>query len=87
MPTLVSKLDDALPRLRAAQALVEFQDFADLPFDRMQRIERGHRLLEDHGDVVAAHLAQVALIGIKQFLALELDRAGRMLRRRDRAGA
>jgi hypothetical protein len=50
--------DDPLPRLRAAKALVQFQDFANLLFHRMQRIERGHRL-ENHGDVVAAHLAQV----------------------------
>jgi hypothetical protein len=31
----------------------------NLLLDRLQRIERGHRLLEDHGDVVAAHLADL----------------------------
>ena len=37
--------------------LMQQQDFADLLLDGVQRIERGHRLLEDDGDVVAAHLA------------------------------
>ena len=44
------------PRLRrvARQALVHQQGFADLLFDAVQRVERGHRLLEDHRDPVAA---------------------------------
>ena len=79
---LGEQADDPLPRLRSAQALMQFEDFADLLFHRMQRIERGHRFLENHGDVVAAHLAQVAFIRIEQFLAIELDRTGRMLCRR-----
>ena len=32
------------------------QAFAQLPLDRVQRVQRGHRLLEDEADVVAAHL-------------------------------
>ena len=47
---------------------MQIEDFADLALDRVQRIERGHRLLEHHGDVVAAHLPQVALIGVEQLL-------------------
>ena len=47
-------------RRRAGEAAVQQQDFADLPLDRVQRIERRHRLLEDDGDVVAAHLADLA---------------------------
>ena len=58
-------------RRLALQVLVQFEDLADLPLHRVQRIERGHRLLEDHGDVVAAHPPQVALVGVEQFLALE----------------
>ena len=46
--------------LRAARA-VDRQDLADLPLDRVQRIERGHRLLEDHGDRRAAQPAQAFL--------------------------
>ena len=37
-------------------AAMQQQDLADLLLDRVQRIERRHRLLEDDGDVVAAHL-------------------------------
>ena len=58
------------------------EDLADLPLDRVQRVERGHRLLEDHGDLVAAHLAQRLLVGGEQLLSLEEDRAGRVMRRR-----
>ena len=64
MPTLVSRLMIRSRAWRSAQALMQFEDFADLLFHRMQRVERGHRLLENHGDVVAAHLAQVALVRI-----------------------
>ena len=39
----------------------------------MQRIERGHRLLEDHGDVVAAHLAQGRLVDGEQILSVKTD--------------
>ncbi len=53
----------ARARRGAGQAAMQQQDFADLLFDRVQRIERGHRLLEDDGDVVAAHLADL-LFGI-----------------------
>jgi hypothetical protein len=42
-----------------AAQVVQQQGFADLLFDAVQRVERGHRLLEDHRDAVAAQLAQV----------------------------
>ena len=37
------------------------QHLADLRADRVQRIERGHRLLEDHRDLAAADRAQLAV--------------------------
>src|ERR1700688_661013 len=58
------------------------QYLANLLLDRVQRIERGHRLLKDDGDVVAAHLADVALRHCQQFLALEAHGARRMMRGR-----
>ena len=64
------------------QAAVQLQDLADLPLDRVERVERGHRLLEHHGDVVAAHLAHLVLVGGDQVLALEQDAAGRVMRGR-----
>ena len=56
MPTLCSS---SRIRARAAapvSALMQRQAFADLPFDGVQRVQAGHRLLEDEADVVAAHL-------------------------------
>jgi hypothetical protein len=47
-------LHGALARRLAVQLLVQEQRFADLPADGHDRVERGHRLLEDHRDVVAA---------------------------------
>ena len=48
-------------RRGTGQPAVQQQDLADLLLDGVQRIERGHRLLEHDGDVVAAHLPDVAL--------------------------
>ena len=49
------KFERARARRRVRQAAMQLEDLADLPLDRVERVERGHRLLEDHGDVVAAH--------------------------------
>ena len=43
-----------------------FQGFGDLHPGREARIERRHRLLEDHGDVGAAHLLQRLIVGVGQ---------------------
>ena len=58
---LVEQLEGAGAGGGAAQAAMERQRLGDLPFDGVERIERAHRLLEDHRDVVAAHAAQLAL--------------------------
>ena len=58
---LCQQLEDPRPRLVAAQALVQQQAFAQLLLQRVQRVERGHRLLEDEADVVAADLAQLGV--------------------------
>ena len=79
---LAQEFDDARARRGSLEVLVQPQHLDNLLPDRVQRIERGHRLLEDDGDVVAAHLADVALARGQQFLALEGDRAGRVARRR-----
>ena len=57
-------------------ARVQFENFADLPLDRVQRVERSHRLLKHHGDVVAADFPHLILVGGDQVLALEQDAAG-----------
>src|SRR5262245_56471545 len=48
---------------------------ADLRADGQHRVEGGHRLLEDHRDVVAAHCAHLCFVELEQVPAIELDRA------------
>ena len=60
--------------LRAA--LVEQRHLHQLPRDLHRRIERGHRLLIDHRDLRAAHLAQLLLAHRGHVAALEPDLAG-----------
>ncbi len=82
MPTSVSR---SIVRLRAssfAHPPVQLQNLADLLFNRVQRIERGHRLLKYHRDVIAAHASQISFVAIEQILTLEQHLAGRMARRR-----
>ena len=59
---LAQQLDDARrAALLTGDPAVQLDDLGDLLFDRVERIERGHRLLEDDGDVVAAHMADLVL--------------------------
>ncbi len=56
------------------QALVQRQRLGDLPADGQHRVERGHRLLEDHRDLVAAHRrASRARTASSRSRALEAD--------------
>ena len=63
--------DDSPARGGAGEPAMQQQNFADLLLDRVQRIERGHRLLKDDGDVVAAHAPHFALRERQQIAALE----------------
>ncbi len=51
----------ALARLLERAAAVVHDRFGDLPADRVERVERGHRLLEDHRDLGTAHAGSSAL--------------------------
>src|SRR5487761_2288372 len=81
---LGEQLKRARPRLLPADAAVKLQDFADLRLNRMQRIERRHRLLEDDRNVVAANATHLALRKRQQLAALEVNAARRMRRGRIR---
>ena len=59
----------------ARQCLMQFNRLAQLLFDRMQRVERGHRLLENKADVIAAHLLQLGLGHADHLPALIGDRS------------
>ena len=74
----VQQLEGLSPRLGLAEAAMQDQRLADLARDRVQRVERGHRLLEDDADAAASHLAQRALVGAQQVAPAEADAAARM---------
>src|SRR5438105_13586810 len=54
---------------------MEKRRLGDLSEDREERIQRRHRILEDHGDPPAPDPAQLALALAGQVLALEDDAA------------
>src|SRR5690606_2290199 len=67
--------DGSLTRFALRQLLVQHQRFDDLAADRVDGIQRGHRLLEDHRDVAAANSADALFRHAQQFLAAKPDAA------------
>ena len=53
--------DRLLHRSSRGQAHLQLQHFGDLVADGQQRVQRRHRLLKDHGNVVPPHSAQLTL--------------------------
>jgi len=53
-----------------ALTLVEHDRLGDLIAHGVDRVERGHRLLKDHGDVVATNAAHLGLGKLEQVLGL-----------------
>jgi hypothetical protein len=49
------------------------QRLHDLHADRQNRVERSHRLLEDHRDLVATHRAHLVVGEFEQIAAFEQD--------------
>jgi hypothetical protein len=68
-------VDRLLPRLPPAHLLVQQDRFRDLAAYGEHGIERGHRLLEDHRDVLAAHRAHRLFVERQQIDACQLDLA------------
>ena len=68
------QLDGAAARLPAPGEAVHGQRFLDLAADGEDRVEGGHRLLEDEADAGAADPAHAALIEREQVLAVERSR-------------
>ena len=56
------------------EPLVQGQGLADLAADVQDRVQRSHRLLEDHRDVVAAHVAHLGFAEREQVAPGESDR-------------
>jgi hypothetical protein len=74
-PYLAQHLDGPLTRLWTAHPAMAQQAFDDLLANGECRIERGHRLLKDHGDPVATQVLQRGFGRTHQFLSLEPYRA------------
>jgi hypothetical protein len=56
---------------------MEAQRLGDMGADRHHRIERRHRLLEDHGDAIAADRRHLALAERSEVATVEPDRPAR----------
>ena len=62
----LQQLDGARSRpARSVMFRCSCSDFADLAADGQHRVERGHRVLEDHGDLVAADMAHLVLVVVR----------------------
>jgi hypothetical protein len=75
---LVQQLDRAPARRGAGEAAVELQHLLELVADGEHRVQRRHRLLEDHRDRRAAHVAQLAPRQAGEIAAAEVDLAARV---------
>ena len=62
----VEHLDGALVDLLLGHRQVQQDRLHDLVADGVDRAERGHRLLEHHGDLVAADLPHLAALGLER---------------------
>ena len=68
------------PRGGGVHPPMESKHLGNLLFHRVQRIERGHRLLENHGNLVAPHRLQGSEIGAQQLTVAPANRpAARMV--------
>ena len=72
---LEQKLEHALAGARFVHVAMQLQYLAHLLLDGVQRVERGHRLLEDHGDAVAADRLQLRLGDLQEVAAFKPDLA------------
>ena len=69
-------------RLLCIHMLMQHHCFHDLIANRVNRIERCHRLLENHRDVFAANLAHLLFRQGQKITAIEHDPPGQNLARR-----
>src|SRR5450759_4211056 len=80
----VKHLDSTLLRLGVIDLLMQGNSFTDLITNRVDRIERRHGFLEDHGDFVTAYHAHLFFILLEKVFPMEEDLASDNLARRIR---
>src|ERR1700753_4180591 len=66
-------LERARPRLALRDVAVQEDRLRDLPPDRPRRVQRRHRVLEDHRDLVAAHPPELVLAEGRQLAPEQAD--------------
>ena len=71
MRTAFSSSRARFQALGASRALVHPDRLGHLVADGEQRVQRGHGILQDHGDALAAHAAHLGVGFLQQVLALE----------------
>jgi hypothetical protein len=69
----LQEFDGARPGVLPGDVAMHEQGFGDLVADGEHRVQRGHRLLEDHRDLLAAQLAHLAFAEAEEVAALEQD--------------
>ena len=72
---LVEEIEHARLRRAVRQTAMDLEHLADLLLDGVKRVERGHRLLKNHGNLIAADMAEPVERQRHQILVLESDDA------------
>ena len=72
---LVEEIEHARLRRAVGQPAMDLEHLADLLLDGVERVERGHRLLKNHGNLIAADMAEPVERQRHQILVLESDDA------------
>src|SRR5205807_5137508 len=70
-PHFSEHVDGGRKRLLRVPSVMKPKWFGDLPPGAKDRVERGHRVLEDHRDLSTSHLPHLGLGGFGQVLTLE----------------
>ena len=83
----VERLDRARHRRRLGDVAMDADRLGDLAADRHRRVQRGHRVLEDHPDLVAADLADLLVADRTEVAAVQSDLRRRRCTRPSAAGA
>ena len=80
-------LGGRVPGVLFREILVQVENLRHLTSDAMHRVERGHRLLENHADLAAADFANLRVAGVDEVAAFEIHMAAEDLARRLREQA
>jgi hypothetical protein len=71
----LEQFDRAIAGLAFVHPHVELERFADLPVDGQDRIQGRHRVLKDHGDVIATDGTNLLIRHAQDVIAIEEDLA------------